>query len=213
MAIAVLFRYDDQEYSARCYDLHFVALLGVAVWHEDFEEKDAPITDYYIARNGLITSWLYNQQCLIALACVYRMCVALLTYRYDRAQFILWGIRDALRGPSWLERLDEEQYHQQLLRTQCQRMQPIEEPTKLPIAVNPPKSLLRKILIILTVNGHLLPACFIRALWRQDDPDRRVYRHLHDIHLGAIFLRPEVCYYEPSTKQGILCVVSPQRFW
>ncbi|MCX8039444.1 MAG: glycosyltransferase [Planctomycetota bacterium] len=208
------FRGDDQEFAERYRDCKFVTLLGVAVWHDDFEKKDSPVTDYYIVRNGLITGWIHGDpQCPTILSCAYRTCIALLTYRYDRAQFILCGIRDALRGPSWLERLDEEQYHQQLLRTQCQRMQPIEKPTKLPIAVNPPKSLLRKILIISTVNGHLLPACFIKALWRQDDPDRRVYRHLHDTHLGAIFLRPEVCYYEPSTKQGILCVVSPQRFW
>ncbi len=107
---------DDIEYSLRSgrRPLYF---NGIAVWHEEFEDKRSSVMEYYDVRNRLITNCLYKQSGRFFDA-IYILCErfysTVFRYRYKDFLIATKGAEDFLKGPEWLVRLDSEQYHIQL---------------------------------------------------------------------------------------------------
>jgi galactofuranosylgalactofuranosylrhamnosyl-N-acetylglucosaminyl-diphospho-decaprenol beta-1,5/1,6-galactofuranosyltransferase len=173
--------------------------------------------DYYVMRNGYITAWLHENDFSAAVAAAFtvrRVLAALLSYRYEKAAFMLEGIKDALAGPGFLKELDPVAFHTALAQRQGSVMKPV-DPLYFASEKYAPQiapSYLRRCLIILTLNGHLLPSFLMAS-------DKTVFRKgwaiepLHAHRFQAIFRKPTVLYYEPVSGQGVLCRMDRKRFF
>ena len=215
LPLPIFFRGDDQEFGMRIKNkVKFLSLLGVGVWHEEFYKKDMPVTDYYIIRNNLIVSMLHepkSSRLLINLA--KRLLIALLTYRYERAKFIIKGMEDFLKGPSFIENLKADEYHLSLMRSQEKKLEDKRDKfvsSKYNSFVR--NNIFRKILIFLTLNGHILPSFLIK---KGDSPydEGYVIEPLHSNRLDVLFRKETALYYEPTTGKGIEYKIDRKQFF
>lgn len=107
---------DDVEYSLRN-GRPPIYMNGIAVWHEEFDDKRSSVMEYYDTRNRLITNALYMQRGKRRTAAVIlteRFLASVLRYRYRDIGLTLLAVEDFLKGPEWLQNLDAESYHKQL---------------------------------------------------------------------------------------------------
>lgn len=219
MPLPVFVRSDDQEFCVRLLSRGWkvTTLLGCAIWHEEFHKKDAPIMDYYIIRNGFAAALLREERFSKwrAAATVYRLVsAALLSYRYEHAEYLMQGARDALKGPAFLASLDPSEFHAQMSKKQTEVMKPVGPTIYASEKYCPPirPSRWKKLLVALTLNGHLLPKTAMRDDETVFAPGWAI-EHLHSHRLEAIFRRPTVLYCEPTLAQGILCRIDRKRFF
>ncbi|WP_297455322.1 glycosyltransferase [Persephonella sp.] len=203
--LPIFFRGDDQEFGIRISkDTNFISLLGVGVWHEEFYKKDMPLTDYYIIRNNLILSMIHEEKSITLIKNLLRRFLgALLTYRYERAKFIVKGMEDFLKGASFIEKTKADEYHKKLMNNQKKRPVDVKD-IFVEYKFNRPlkNGFLKKVFMALTLNGHLLPPFLIQKGKTPHD-DGYVIEPLHSHRLGAIFRKETVLYYEPTTNRGI----------
>lgn len=207
--------WDDVEMGLRCnrMSLRTMSLLGVAIWHEEFEKKDVNWRWYYHTRNGLVTA-LFYQGGLRALAQTWvEIMNALLTYRYERAEFMIDGLKAVMQGPDALSKLSADDLHATLLKRQQNHFTDVSRlvvPDRY-LAKRKP-SFLRRWSARLTMNGHVLPNWFFRSA---DEPSHAgwVVENLHSRTLTRIFRCPKVVYYEPTTGKGIICSIDKSRYY
>jgi len=113
-------RMDDVEFSYRLsrngYKLE--RMNGLAIWHEPFYRKDLPWMLYYTVRNILITADLYQKgnrfKIFLRFWIVYLIHSNL--FWYQQLEYLLLAISDYLKGPKFLESLDPEEFHAQLVQ-------------------------------------------------------------------------------------------------
>lgn len=108
---------DDVEYGLRS-GCPPVYMNGIAVWHEEFDDKRNSVMEYYDTRNRLITNAIYMQcgkrrNAVAVLA--ERFFASALRYRYKDVELLLLAVEDFLKGSEWLAELDAEAYHKKLL--------------------------------------------------------------------------------------------------
>ncbi len=212
-------RGDDIEFSYRLKkvnpEVKFVNLLGVGVWHEEFYKKDNPLIDYYITRNGLIFSILYeyddfNKSIKKLFLSIIKN---LLLYRYERVKYILLGIEDFLKGPTFLKEIDAEEYHKKL--QSIQKIKP-ENYKSIFLSYKYNRKIkfakLKKILAILTFNGHIIPPFFIQKGEKPDDTGF-IFENLHSNRIEALFLKETVVFYEPTKGIGLKYKLSRKNFF
>ncbi len=108
---------DDVEYSLRN-GKRPIYLNGIAVWHDEFEDKKSSIIEYYDVRNRLITNSIYKKENR-KLNAIYIICERLYAnvfrYRYKDFKLSIKAVEDFLKGPEWLFKLDTEMYHKKLM--------------------------------------------------------------------------------------------------
>ncbi len=207
---------DDIEFGIRLQQAGWkmTSLLGSAVWHDEFALKYTPIKDYYWMRNILTTAWLHDDNLKptqTAMTLIRLAGAALLTYRYDQGNFLIQGAEDAIKGPSFLENMSPEEFHISLARKQTALLHLIEYVAE-KYNRNISSSLLRKLAIILTLNGHLLPTFLMRKDSNAFEPGWTI-EHLHSHRLNAIFRSPTVLYYEPISHQGVIYHMDRKEFF
>lgn len=215
LPLPIFFRGDDQEFGMRIKErVEFIPLLGVGVWHEEFYKKDMPLTDYYIIRNNLILSMIHEKKSFTLIKNLFRRLMgALLTYRYERAKFIVKGIEDFLKGHTFIENLEADKYHQQLLKEQKKKPKDMSnEFVQYKYNIPVKKSFLKNLLIFLTLNGHLMPKFLVKKGTNPHDTGY-VIEHLHSHRLESIFLKETVLYYEPTTGMGIKYSFNRKKFF
>lgn len=114
---------DDIEYALRM-DMQVVTMNGIGVWHKDFAEKNSPHLEYYIKRNELVVSILYETATSI------RNAIGKLVRAYGKAiatgntgtvPYILKAYRDFIYGPAFFEETDEEILNNTLMQQAGQR--------------------------------------------------------------------------------------------
>ena len=107
---------DDVEYGLRS-GRPPMYLNGIAVWHEEFEDKRSSVVEYYDVRNRLITNALYKKKGkkrdVICVLCE-RFCATVLRYRYKDFSLSVKAVEDFLKGPDWLAKVDSEALHKTL---------------------------------------------------------------------------------------------------
>ena len=166
---------DDIEYGLRA-NGQFIFLNGITIWHEAFENKLPGFLEYYDVRNLAITNAIHNPQ--FAAKDFKKMLFVQVSsnigkYRYKYVDLNLKGAVDFLRGFKWFYNADTLCVHDGLKKYNYQSM-PAEEfighngikpedldPCGRPEAEPPCK--LKRILIMLSMNGHFLPAYKNRA--------------------------------------------------
>ncbi|MUH04257.1 glycosyltransferase family 2 protein [Commensalibacter melissae] len=189
-----------------------VTLTGIAVWHEEFTKKEVNWRWYYHIRNGLIVNFVYGKPPIFKEALNIFKC--LLTYRYERAEYLLAGIKDAMKGPEFIKNLDPEIFHQDLVKKQKSKLLNIRQDQMDMKDYNRfiKYSFIRKLFIILTLNGHLLP---LKLMYKAETPLDHgwVLEPLHSFRISAIFRCPKVIYYEKISNMGITCEIDSKRFF
>lgn len=208
--------WDDVEFGFRVskYKTNTIYLNGIAVWHDEFHKKEMNWRWYYHTRNGLIVNHA-NQSSLISIFHLIRQVgSALLTYRYERAEFMLLGAEDFIKGVDFIVNTNPEEKHNELVNIHKQKMKILDGSNIIlkKYNVKNKNTILKKLLIITTFNGHLLPKFLIKngtsatkSGWIMED--------LHSHRLGAIFQNETVVYFEPTSGLGIICKIDRSKFF
>jgi GT2 family glycosyltransferase len=213
--------YDDIEFGYRLsqkgYEL--ITMLGLGVWHEDFDKKYSSSSSYYVTRNFLITIWCHHPNIRInrikLIMKLYSNFIARLkTYRYENAEFLLKGIQDALKGPKFIKELCPQNLHSHFINTQTELKIKIKENELIKSKYNKKikKTFYRKIRIILsilTINGHLLPN--ILMFKNKKHEIEYCVEHLRSYRIPEIFRYPKIIFYEPSQNEGVICCMNRKR--
>lgn len=109
-----LFIHFDDILFCRQHSEYGIALIpGIGVWHQGFELRFPGVNHYYNTRNQLITSAVMDDVTVsevIAWA-IKQLTAPLLTLHYEEMKLAYKGIRDFLKGPEWLDRVDGEKLH------------------------------------------------------------------------------------------------------
>ena len=117
LPMPIFIRGDDLEYGLRNMKT-LILMNGICVWHEPFENKYSSFLEYYIMRNQLIDNsfhcpWYGAKQLNRA---IMGHCFREVTYyRYKNVDLYLQGIKDFLKGPTWLMEQDGEALHKSVM--------------------------------------------------------------------------------------------------
>lgn len=117
LPIPMFVRMDDIEFGMRT-GSDVLALGGICLWHEAFEQKFASSMDYYEIRNLMILNalrcpWFGWLTC--AKRMLYRILANVVRYRYKDCELVLRGCRDFLAGADALMARDPEALHREIL--------------------------------------------------------------------------------------------------
>ncbi|MDZ8055546.1 MAG: glycosyltransferase [Aulosira sp. ZfuVER01] len=161
---------DDMEFGLRikeCLGNSIVAFPGVAVWHEPFYAKNPIWDNYYKFRNHLITNSIYRFSGYIKTVkfLTQQLIYNLLAYDYNSAEMLITGFEDYFKGPQFLINNDPEKLHTRVLglsksyNTQSVRATSTDESLERCNSSNKNiiSPLIKKIIALVTINGHLLP--------------------------------------------------------
>ncbi|MBW4596872.1 MAG: glycosyltransferase [Brasilonema angustatum HA4187-MV1] len=177
---------DDIDFSLRIKE-HFgspiVPFPGIAVWHEPFYGKNPVWDNYYIIRNHLITHSMRNS--LNYMDAVKFLTKSLLhklfIFDYNSAEMLLKGFEDYMKGPLLMESSDPEMLHASIVGlSKSHKSQSIQsnsllksEPPNNSGAKKTKDPAFKKLLGLLTLNGHLLPSFLLSKddaiLWITSD--------------------------------------------
>ena len=219
LPIPVFFQMDDIEYSVRLreHDYETAELNGICVWHESFQRKSSTATNYYWIRNDMIVSFLHSKGLsklnYIRWYTKYFL-QSLLVYRYDRAQMMLRGAEDALKGPGFLMNLNPSSYHQWLLKQQIEKPHPIDRKSFTLAKYNRPvrHDKLKKIVMLVTLNGMLLPS-FLTHHGKKVTDKGYVLEPLQSFRMSAVFRKETVLYIDDERMTGFEVYRSSKKFW
>ncbi len=168
-------KYDDAEFGCRLSSkAPLLTLNGIGVWHESFDRKDAQLADFYFyPRNRLIfqamraeeTSWVGY---LVGFA---RLCGCMVRgaaeYRYKNVGLIHAAVRDFLRGPDHVFRMDMKERLKQLSGNTYPAgpvvLSESETSALAGVDSHGEEGLLQKVLGIAAVCGHLWPAFLLKS--------------------------------------------------
>lgn len=217
--VPVFFQMDDIEYSLRLREHGYetAELNGVCVWHESFQRKSSTATNYYWVRNDMLVSFIHNKKLsklqYIKWFSKYFL-QSLLVYRYDRAQMMLRGAEDVLKGPAFLMNLDPSSYHQSLLKQQIDKTHPIDRKDFDLAKYNRPvrKDKIKKLAMMLTLNGMLLPSFLINHGQTVND-EGYVLEPLQSFRMSAVFRKETVLYVDDERMSGFEVHRSSKMFW
>lgn len=109
-----------------------IALIpGIGVWHQGFELRFPGVNHYYNTRNQLITAAVVDDidSFEVARWAAKQLTAPLLTFRYEEMKLAYRGIKDFLKGPEWLDHVDGEKLHLDIVDEYKSRvvMKPLEE--------------------------------------------------------------------------------------
>ena len=160
------FQFDDVEFSIRCKDLPRIMLNGLCCWHYPHERNDADTRYYYCYRNFSVTYSLYYQKYTadyMKQKLKEDVMYLLFTFGFRRAELMMRGAEDFLKGVDWLISQDTDALHREIIQA-ADKIQPVSELT---VPFNPDtlkhkedinQSRWRRYLRWITLNGWLLPA-------------------------------------------------------
>ncbi len=156
---------DDIEFGLRIKESvnsKIVAFPAIAVWHEPFYAKYPIWDNYYTYRNCLINNAIhgslgYNN---VIKDTTNVLIVLLLFFEYNSAELTVKAFEDYLKGPDFLKTNAPEILHYNILKlSKSYNNQNIQQNYLPPNQVEPKSRAgsLKKIVSLLTLNGHLLP--------------------------------------------------------
>ena len=212
MPLPIFFQGDDMEFSLRLREKKYQTtdLNGICVWHESFERKSSTAASYYWIRNSAIASILHEPGMgawQTAKEFTRHLFIALFTYRYDRADMMLKGMEDVLKGPDFLMKLDPVSYHQALMQAQIDKPHDIDASQIVLEKYDRPvrNGSLKKLAMLLTLNGILLPS-FLRHKGTVIEP-------LWSYRTTATFRQESVLYVDLDRMSGFLVHRNVKKFW
>lgn len=212
LPLPIFFQIDDIEYSVRLREKNYKTtdLNGICVWHESFGRKYSTVVNYYWVRNSLITNlvhamganaWEFSKSFI-------RFFLSFLfAFQYDRANMMLKGLEDTLKGPEFLMTLDSASYHQALMQAQTDKPHDIDASQIVLARYDRPvrKDRIKKLAMILTLNGILVPS-FLRH-------KEMVLEPLWSFRTTATFRQESVMYVDIDRMSGFVVHRNVKKFW
>ncbi len=156
---------DDMEFGLRIkerFGNKIVAFPSIAVWHEPFYGK-FPIWDiYYMDRNFLITHSIYGTLTYTGAIrhTTEALILALFFFDYNASEMFVKAFEDFLKGPDLLKNNQPEILHSSILKlSKTYKNQNVKKNYSPNHQVEEKSNAgtLKKIVSLLTLNGHLLP--------------------------------------------------------
>lgn len=159
---------DDVEYGLRtCKTAPIITMNGIAVRHEDFDNKYSMHLEYYNVRNQLVLNAAHNKA--PTRNALYRLFAVsfkhLVLYRYDSIPIILRAFSDYLKGVDFFLSCDEEQLNRELMQS-VPKLTPLNEIHEWNEKMrDTPRICDNKVLTpatIITMAGHLIPSFLLK---------------------------------------------------
>jgi galactofuranosylgalactofuranosylrhamnosyl-N-acetylglucosaminyl-diphospho-decaprenol beta-1,5/1,6-galactofuranosyltransferase len=163
---------DDIEFGLRITKAlqgEIVAFPGIAVWHEPFYLKYMVWDNYYALRNYLITYAIHQPIPFIKTFFDFtkHLVYELFLFEYNFIEMQIKAFEDYLKGPDWLKHNDAEKLHANVIT-----LSKSHKTQNIYIRSNEQKSdrvfkkgksrVVKKLLALFTLNGHLLPDFLIQ---------------------------------------------------
>lgn len=207
--------WDDIEMGRRCNEMKLksISLLGIGVWHEEFEKKDTNWRWFYHTRNGLVTCLLHDRGRGGLKHAFREVWKALVTYRYERAEYMIDGLADVIAGCDAISEQAADELHMKLVAREKDKFRDVGRdvvPDRLDAPIKGSK--FKRWIAKISMNGHLVPLFMFKPAREPIDPGWQV-EHLRRERQFPIFLSRKVVYYEPTSGKGILCTVDHARFF
>lgn len=213
LAFPYFVRGDDISFSL-ANDFKIITINGIASWQADFAHKAGPLQLYLDQRNhvmhflhGLVVNG--SDKMLLKTSLILFFLNAL-TYQYESARACTLAIEDVLKGPQfWRDNVDMQNKRQQLLAmTVHEKIKTV--PAKLRNIAQkgqPQEFILKKLLRLISLNGHFIPSCFFyqTPVWQN--------KH-YGVRLREIFLRKHAIYYTDNDNlQGVVLTHNKKLFY
>ncbi len=169
--LPIFIRGDDIEYGLRLLQqgIPTVVAPGIGVWHESFYTKGVFWVKYYMIRNLFIINYMHSPQIYLFWQTVklWKSFIGYLClFQYSTAEMILLGLKDFLKGPHFFKTVDIEKYHLSVLKTDLRyrRGEPpgLQKNFIYDSKYHAKKNQLKTLLVLLTINGNLLPIFFLK---------------------------------------------------
>ncbi|ARV58409.1 glycosyl transferase family 2 [Nostocales cyanobacterium HT-58-2] len=204
-------RGDDVDFGLRIKERlnsKIVAFPGIAVWHEPFYTKHAAWSVYYDVRNRLIIHSMRGTLGYIEAIkfLTIDLLTKLLVFDYNSAGMVLKGFADYIKGPTVIKNNDPEVLHSNIIELsksyKNQITSSLNEHENYHQSYNPikvkdnKKQVFKKIIGLLTLNGHLLP----NFLLRNEDALYWIGSDYHDKWYKVFARKRVVIYREGSTN-------------
>ncbi len=170
LPIPMFLHRDDIEYGLRAHG-RFLFLNGICVWHEAFENKCPGVTEYYDVRNLAILNAVHEPEftALDFKKMLFKQISSNIgKFRYQYVDLNLMGAVDFLRGFKWFYEQDTLKIHSGLAKYNYTMVSKEEyighegltiEELSIEGEEQPPKfGIFKRLWMIGTMNGHLLPA-------------------------------------------------------
>lgn len=209
LGLPLFIKSDDIEYSIRNLK-NLILLNGINVWHESFESKYSASNEYYTVRNYLITSSIHGVGLTpddIKRYVKNYFYHYLVNFKYLEIKLFFDAIDDFLKGVDYLKFIDLESYHKKIMQNSYKIVDV--KDLSLPFSkelyertLNTPypKSNLKRLFRIITLNGLLLPSNKVVALGMWGGSNIQTYRAKYIIR------------YEPTTNKGFVLKRSLKKF-
>jgi galactofuranosylgalactofuranosylrhamnosyl-N-acetylglucosaminyl-diphospho-decaprenol beta-1,5/1,6-galactofuranosyltransferase len=157
---------DDMEFGLRikkALGAKIVAFPSIGVWHEPFYNKVIIWDSYYYTRNNLITQTINGTLGYINTIVKFtkELIFSLLVFEYSYAEMMVKAFEDYVKGPSIIKSNNPEVLHKEVLALsksyKTQSLQLNYSPSEQEEQNNSRAGIGKKLLSLLTLNGHLLP--------------------------------------------------------
>lgn len=147
---------DDIEYGLRTLN-KIIVLNGIGLWHDSFDGKFNYYLEYYIKRNELVCNAIHEKhpQKLAFKKLFFALGKCLVSYNYECVKYITRAFDDYLKGTDFFLNIDEEQLNSRL-REQSEKTVEIDGLQEIGEIKD------KKLLRIITLNGYLMPSCFLK---------------------------------------------------
>jgi GT2 family glycosyltransferase len=208
--LPVFFRGDDVAFGLMHTGQHTVTLNGIAVWHADFALKNNPSSLYYEVRNfALIDTLVFDDHKWRHLAWRYLGFGFRNAYshRYASAEFMIWGMKDFLAGPTEWMKIDHSAKHDLVRQTSEEKAGPLTEELKsLGFTAPRPK--------IIRLGGFLLSPLVGAGKWipKKFRSDKIGVAQIDVRAVGLAIRHDKILYRHPRFDEGYLCERDYKRF-
>lgn len=156
------FQLDDIEYHLRSECKHIIIMSGINVWHEAFFLKEDNAKLFYNFKNHLLFAELHPRYRLaLTLSLMRLIAYNIFIFNYKALHALNMALESFLEGPEQMNRPGIYDEWLKLARQCNDACVPIEQCAPVRSANIPLLGPMRKAVMILTLNGHLLP-CFVR---------------------------------------------------
>jgi galactofuranosylgalactofuranosylrhamnosyl-N-acetylglucosaminyl-diphospho-decaprenol beta-1,5/1,6-galactofuranosyltransferase len=208
--LPVFFRGDDVAFGLMHTGKHTVTLNGIAVWHADFALKNNPSSLYYEVRNfALIDTLVFDDHKWRHLAWRYLGFGFRNAYshRYASAEFMIWGMKDFLAGPTEWMKIDHAAKHDLVRQTTEEKAGPLTEELKSLGFTAPRAKMIR-------LGGFLLSPLVGGGKWipKKFRSNKIGVAQIDVRAVGLAIRHDKILYRHPRFDEGYLCERDYKRF-
>ncbi len=208
---------DDMELPIRLKQ-KIITLNGICVWHESFETKYSPMSNYYSRKNEIILSILCSDRYgkIDAIKHIVKFSLReAFCYRYKNAMLILKAASDFLQGPYYLKSVNPEEKNMEVLSLGEKAIKKPEMPfiyEKYIESLHERENRVHRLVRLISLNGHLWPSLLFHNDKNVIDKGYRIapiegYRPIN------VFRSKKVLYYNLTSQEGFVARFSRGEFF